>query len=244
MFYFNEYKKANVVTAAEQGLQSFSPESDTGREALHRLDYETWLPYAAKLYEISPNIEDYHLVSVPICPADIPNRNGIGFPLQELVKFQEPPISRMAYKAWTGSPLHYEHANEIHKDAYGVVLDSALHKVNGYGRGKMWKVMGLAAVDKTKYKEMARRVAAGDINTYSMGALVDSFTCSHCGEPMTDKYHCVHLNPDNDIDWREVRGLDLPSLAFRNSHGINPIELSIVESPAWTTALSDHILTR
>lgn len=234
-------QKPNVVTAADTGHVIDIKDN----QQIHSLDYPTWLPFAAKLYEISPNIEDYIIISVPICPSDLPNRNGIGFPIAELTKFQPPPVSRMAYKAWAGTPLHYDHVNEIHKDAYGVVLDASLHKISGYGNGKLWKVMGLAALDKTKYAKMARRVLDNEINTYSMGAMVDSFTCSYCKEPFSEKSYCSHLNPKNDIDWQSVRDHDdSQHLAFRNAHGINPIELSLVESPAWTTALSDHILTR
>ena len=238
-------KRANLITAGESQIEVMDALSDAGRKALSRLDYETWLPFAAKTYQISPDINDYVVVAVPICPAELPNRNGIGFPLNELVKFQPPPISRMAYKAWAGCPAHYEHKNEIHEDAYGVILDASLHKISGYGGGKLWKVMGLVGVDKTKYPEMARRVMEGDINTWSMGAYVDSFSCSYCGEEMTKTRCCQHLNRKNDIDWSEFRDYDGTNhLAFRNAHGISPIEISLVESPAWTTALSDHILTR
>lgn len=235
-------QKPDLIMAASPG-KIIAP--DDRQPMLNSLDFTTWLPFAAKLYKISPNIEDYIIISVPICPSDLPNRNGIGFPLNELTKFQPPPVSRMSYKAWTGTPLHYDHKNEIHEDAYGVVLDTSLHKISGYGNGNLWKVMGLAALDRTKYPKMAQRVLDNEINTYSMGAMVDSFSCSFCGEAMTERSSCTHLNPGNDIDWRQVRDhANRNHIAFRNAHGINPIELSLVESPAWTTALSDTILMR
>jgi hypothetical protein len=238
-------RKPNVIVAAEQSIDVKDAATDEGRAALNRLDYETWLPFAAKTYKISPNINDYLIVATPICPSDLPNRNGIGFPLNELTKFQPPPISRMAYKAWAGCPAHYEHRNQIHEDAYGVILDASLHKVSGYGGGKLWKVMGLVGIDKHKYPEMAKRVAEGDINTYSMGAYVDSFTCSYCKATMTEKQYCGHLHPKNEIDWKEFSDYDSTKhIAFRNAHGISPIEISLVESPAWVSALSDHILAR
>jgi hypothetical protein len=239
--HFSE-QRPDIVTAAEAGEVI---DVNKKPEILHSLDILTQLPFAAKLYKISPNIDDYILISVPICPSDLPNRNGIGFPLDELTKFHPPPINRMSYKAWVGCPLHYDHKNEIHEDAYGIVLDATMHKVTGYGKGKLWKVMGLAALDKTKYPKMAQRVLDNDINTYSMGAMVDAFSCSYCKEPMTEQSYCSHVHPKNDIDWQQVRGHDNSNhVAFRNAHGISPIELSLVESPAWTTALSDNILTR
>jgi hypothetical protein len=240
--HFSE-QKPNVISAAVQSEQV--TDANETPQLLSGLDCVTWLPYAAKLYHISPRIEDYILVVTPICPSDIPNRNGIGFPLNELTRFQEPPVARMAYKTWSGCPVHYEHANEDHTKAYGVILDTSLHKVSGYGQGKLWKVMGLLAIDRLKYPKMAERILHNEVNTYSMGALVDSFSCSHCGEPMSEKSYCQHLNPRNEIDWQALPNYRGPtSLAFRNSHGIQGIETSIVESPAWSTALSDHILTR
>lgn len=135
--------------------------------------------------------------------------------------------------------------NEVHTDAYGVVLDTSLHKISGYGGGKLWKVMGLIALDKTKYPEMAKRVLDGDIDTGSMGAYVDTFSCSYCNAPMTKTHCCNHIHHKNEIDWKEYKDYDGSShIAFRNAHGISPIEYSLVESPAWVPSLSDHILMR
>ncbi len=235
-------KKYKYLSAAEQGEKVMKPESSEAKHALQQLDFATWLPFAAKVYEINPDIRGYLLATIPICPSGIPNRNGIGFPLNELTKFQPPPIARQSFKAWTGCPIHYEHRNEIHKDAYGVIFDSSLRPIQGYGKGKLWKVMGLIGIDIDKYPEMARRVAEGDVNTYSMGALVDGFSCSYCGKEASKKSSCGHIDLRNDMDWNEVRSWDNQRhVAYRNAHGIQPIECSIVESPAWTTALSDQI---
>jgi hypothetical protein len=198
-------RRANVVIAST----SISV-TDVAKDpsVIQKLDYETWFPYAAKIYEISPNINDYIIIKTPICPSDIPNRNGIGFPLSELVKFQPPPVSRQTYKAWSGCPLHYEHRNEVHEDAYGVILDARMVPILNYGSGRLWKVMGLIALEKYKYPEIARRVLEGDINTYSMGAFVDYFTCSYCNTEMTKHGGCGHVNHNNDIDWKKFQDYD------------------------------------
>lgn len=228
---------ANPVT---QAVQTYDLEKD--QSLVNRLDYETWLPFAAKVYKISPRIEDYILVNTLICPSDIPNRNGIGFPATELASWQPPPVARMAYKAWQGCPVHNEHDNEDHTKAYGVILDSSLHKVAGYGGGKLWKVMGLLAIDKNKYPEMALRVLNKEVNTYSMGAMVEAFTCSYCGTECTEKYCCPHIKSTKTVNWSAYRDFDgSQHLAFLNAHGLNPIECSIVEDPAWAPALSDEV---
>lgn len=221
-------------------------DAEKDQSLVHTLDYATWLPFAAKSYHISPRIEDYILVTTPICPSDLPNRNGIGFPLEELIKFQPPPIARMAYKAWAGCPVHLEHDNEDCTKAHGIVLDASLHKITGYGNGKLWKVMGLLAIDKNKYPDIAAKVLSGELNTYSMGALVDGFSCSFCGSPITKKEYCQHVRGPDVVNWNVVTDPFSMGkhLAYLNAHSITPIEVSIVADPAWTTALSDTILTR
>jgi hypothetical protein len=136
-----------------------------------------------------------------------------------------------------------EHDNEIHEKAYGVILDASLHKVEGYGDGKLWKVMGLLAIDKNKYPDVARKVLTKEINTYSMGALVDYFTCGYCGAECSAKHTCGHITSPKNVNWKKYRDFDGSThLAFLNAHGLSPIECSIVKDPAWAPALSDNVL--
>ena len=212
------------------------------------LDYSTWLPFAAKTYHISPNINDYVLSVTPICPADIPNRNGVGFPLAELKRFAPPPSNRMVYKCWAGCPTHSEHDNEDYTKAFGVVLDSSLHKIKQYGGGELWKVMGLVATDKTKNPDTAQRVLTKSVETYSMGCLSDYMSCSLCGTPIVYKDNklvscCQHIDPESDLvfyPYKDKHGQE--HAVYRNVHGIEPFELSIVEDPAWPIALGDTLL--
>jgi hypothetical protein len=217
-------------------------QDQTGELMPGKMDYETWLPFAAVPYKLSPRIEDYIIVNTLVCPSDIPNRNGIAFPARELATFHPPPMNRQSFKAWGGCPIHLEHDNEIHDRAYGVMLDAALTKVTGYGGGKLWKVMGLIAIDKTKYPDMAMQVLKKLINTYSMGALVDRFTCGFCGTECTSRQVCSHITSPANVNWREFKHYDGQNhLAFLNAHGIQPIECSIVKDPAWAPALSDEV---
>jgi hypothetical protein len=217
-------------------------QEQTGELMPGKMDYETWLPFAAKVYHISPKIEDYIIVNTLVCPSDIPNRNGIAFPAVELARFHPPPMNRQSFKAWAGCPVHLEHDNEVHERAYGVILDSAMTPVTGYGGGKLYKVMGLLAIDKTKYPDIAQQVLTKAINTYSMGALVDAFTCGFCGMQCSSKHVCSHITSPANVNWREFQHYDgKRHLAFLNAHGIQPIECSIVKDPAWAPALSDEV---
>ena len=212
-------------------------------EQAQRIDLG-WLPFAASTYHISPRIEDYVIKNMPICPSDLPNRNGVAFPIQELVKYQPPPIARQVYKAWQGCPVHLEHDNEDCTKAYGVILDSVLTPVKGYGNGKNWKVMGLIAIDKNKYPDIAQKVLNGEINTGSMGALADRFSCSVCDQEATEKtfMNCSHISSTQNVNWKLVDHEGQKKLAYLNAHGLSPIEYSMVSDPAWAPALSDQFV--
>lgn len=194
----------------------------------------SWLPWAAKTYCISPNLDDYVVKNMPICPSDIPNRNGIGFALEELLRYQPPPIARQAYRAWTGCPVHYEHANEDCTTALGVIFDTSLRKIRTHGGDKIWMVHGLIGVDRKKYPELAARFLSGDLNTGSMGALADVFTCSICGSVVKKEiFGCGHVGSPDKVNWRIVSHAGEQKLAYLNAHNLSPIEYSLVEDPAW-----------
>lgn len=197
----------------------------------------SWLPWAAKTYHISPNLEDYVFKNMPICPSDVPNRNGIGFPLQELLRYQPPPIARQVYRAWTGCPVHYEHDNEDCTKALGVIFDTSLRQIKTHGNGKIYMVHGLIGVDKRKYPVLAGRLLDGSLNTGSMGALSDMFTCSVCGSSVTKEtlLGCGHVEGPNNVNWRMVHHEGKNKIAYLNAFNLSPIEYSLVEDPAWTT---------
>lgn len=248
--YFDREERAQMLTAGTkiEGLSvSSEPAFDAEKEPdlVSRIDFETWLPFAAKTYHISSRIEDFIIKPMPVCPSDFPNRNGIGFPIQELVRFLPPPMNRQVFKAWAGCPIHLEHDNEDYTKAYGVMLDTALTPVKGYGQNKHFKVMGLVAVDKNKHPDIAQEVLDGRITTGSMGALADSFTCSVCGRDATDNkfMNCSHIGSTKDVNWNLVNYEGKQHVAFLNAHGLSPIEYSLVRDPAWCQAMSDHILS-
>lgn len=218
---------------------------ERNQDLVAKLDFEIWLPFAAETYKINPKIEAYVIKPMPLMPSDLPNRNGVGFPIAELTKYQPPPISRQVYKAWTGVPVHLEHDNEDHEKALGVVLDTALTPIKNFGNGKHWKVMGLVAVDKDKYPEVAQKLLDNKINTGSMGTMADNFTCSVCGHQAHENQfmNCSHITSTKHVNWKLVNHEGQQKIAYLNAHGLSPIEFSIVADPAWTTALSDEILT-
>ena len=206
----------------------------------------SFLPFAAANYHISANINDYLIFTTIICPADLPNRNGIAFPLNELARFTPTPNPHMVYKAWVGCPIFSEHQNEDPTKALGIIFDTSLTKIQRV-KGNVWAVTGVIGIDKTKDAEIARKFSEGEINTVSMGALASSFTCSICGAVNDETHGCSHIPPNSTGDVNFYPFVDAEGnieIAFLNAHGLDPIETSIVQDPAWAPALSDTILQK
>lgn len=205
------------------------------------LGFEKLLPYASRALNISSNPKDYVLSVIPIMYTDLPNRNGVAFPLSELVKWCT-DYGCQAYQTWRGMPMHLEHAADEPKTALGIIVDVSLRPIKTHGNGKIWKVVCLGALDKTKRIGEERggvtfgeRVASGEANTYSMGALVDGYTCSYCGAEVGK---CSHIDPDvkrTPVTFYELNN----KLVYKQVYGIKGVELSVVADPAFITAISD-----
>jgi len=231
----------NAFVNTKMSVDSPATTVSDSPDILSKLDWQSWLPFAAKTYHISPDPNDYILKPMILMPTDIPNRNGISFPLAELVKFQPPPMNRQVYRSWVGTPIHIEHDNEDCTKAIGVVIDTALRCIKGFGDDKHWKVFGLLAIDKTKDPKIAQEVLEGKINTGSMGCTADFFSCSVCGAPATKNRftNCSHITSTEAVNWNPVTFRGEEHIAFLNAHDLSPIEFSIVRDPAWAPALSD-----
>lgn len=207
----------------------------------HTLDYQQWLPSAARRYNISKNIEDYVIVNTPMIPSDIPNRNGVAFPLHELLQFREPPVNRIVYKSWVGCPTHLEHQADDCTKALGIILDTSLVQIKNYGNGRHWMVMALLAFDKNKYPERARQIQERKVNTYSMGATCEYFTCGMSGVRLDNPAYSHRLAKAMEFDIVVDPLTYKDTLIFRNAHNLVPGECSTVDDPAWAPALSDIV---
>ena len=103
---FKESKGHNIEVSS-RGLDMVNTEPLSQGSSL---DITTWLPFAAKKYVLSGDIRDYIFVPIVTITADVPNRNGIAFPLKELVTF-DTEAGMQAYKTFKGKPIFIEHAN-------------------------------------------------------------------------------------------------------------------------------------
>lgn len=202
-----------------------------------KLDITSWLPSASKVYKISPDITDYIFVPVFTIPSGLPNRNSVAFPLQALMEFSE-DAGCLGYKTFKGKPVHIEHDNEDPEKAIGVIADCSLRKLTGFGNGKVWKLLELLCIDRSKNPDMANKILKKDYNSYSMGAMVSRYTCSICNSEITKNKDCGHVGPPGTIDFNEYDG----KLAFKNVWGIHGIETSSVATPAFSVAVADLLV--
>lgn len=221
-------KQLQVKTYTKQAISANIAKEEVAAMS-SAVGWELWLPFAAKELELSADPKDYLIHPVPIMYSDLPNRNGFAFPLTELIKWNV-ALGRQAYKGWSGMPMYTEHQSEDHKKALGIVIDTSLRRIQNFGKGKFWKVMALAAVDRNKNPARAEQMEKGELNTYSMGAMVDYCTCSYCGAVAGE---CPHVEEDNNkVTFYEKNG----QLVYKDVHGVQPYELSVVDDPAFLTA--------
>jgi len=131
------------------------------------------------------------------------NNNRDIFPESEL---------RKAAKDWIGMPLCRDHESSSVDGIRGIILDTHYDE-------KLKQVVGLCALDRINYPDLARKVQTGLVRYGSMGTAVETSVCSECGnKAQTQEQYCEHINNKNA--WGEI------------NVGLKPIEYSLVVQPA------------
>jgi hypothetical protein len=131
------------------------------------------------------------------------NNNGDLFPESELKK---------ATAKWVGMPLCRDHESSSVDGIRGIILDTHYDE-------KFKQIVGLCALDKVNYPDLARKVETGMVRYGSMGTAVETSICTDCGnraEVQSD--YCAHVT--NHTAYGEV------------NVGLKPIEYSLVVTPA------------
>ena len=180
------------VKRNQQQFVVASNESDTTK-TFREIDY-SWLPLCSDAYEISPNIEDYIFVAVPIITANVPNRNLQAFDFLEISSWdvnQGSPV----YKTFIGKPTYTNHKNNtIPHLAKGVHFDATLDYVPKYD---LYKINVLLGFDKKKDPGLCNAIVNNKgVTGYSMGAMVETFLDTHTGK-------FIGLN---DPDYKKSKG--------------------------------------
>lgn len=208
--------KPMIITAADHG----------GSSAFERRKIDTsWLPGAAKTFNISDDIADYVISDVPILTAPIPNKNMQAFTLKELLYF-DPMLHNFVFKTFVRSAMHFEHDNRDPLKAKGVIFDSVLIHVPKYD---IVKVSILIGCDRTKDPDLAKDILSKKRTGWSMGAIVKAFVDSITGQVVSQdggEYKRGTMVQINDI----------VKLCYHLCTGSNFFETSSVANPADVTA--------
>lgn len=196
---------------------------------------KNWLELASEKLLISPKLEDYVLVPISIMPSELPNKNGVGFPLRELSTWNE-EYAMPAYKTWKGKPTYHEHDNTNVERAKGIIFDTALRPLPAY-EGDLYHVVNLCGFDRRKDAALVQKILTKEMASYSMGALVRDYECSICARTVK-KGGCEHVQ----------RGK--PNYSLHNGRNLayfralEPVgfETSSVNNPAYPTATNPNYL--
>ena len=131
------------------------------------------------------------------------NNNSDIFPESELKK---------AASKWIGLPLCRDHESSSVDGIRGIILDTHYDE-------KFKQVVGLCALDKVNYPDLANKVKNGLVRYGSMGTAVERSICYECCNVATtpDEY-CNHVN--NRSSYGEI------------NVSLKPIEYSLVVQPA------------
>lgn len=196
-------------------------------------DFEQKLPFLSKNYNISDKISDYFLVPVIMFHSNIANRNGYMFPTESLIEWNNDRFC-LAYESWKYAPLHVEHKSEDITKAIGVIADVSIKKEVGYSDDSIYKVIALAAVDRTKEKKLAADIESGKRNSWSMGCNATHIFCSYCG---ATQGQCTHINDTDGVIFYQLNG----KIVCRAASGLSGIELSSVGTPAFAMAVNNKV---
>ena len=231
------YKPKGRSLAPSEALAKIVSSEDVQRSTVEKIAKTpidiSWLPFAAKAYNLSTDIRDYVVSAPPVITADIPNRNLQGMPSEEILTWK-PQLGRIAYSTFRGKPTFENHNNKDVTQAKGVNFDAVIVGVPGFN---LLKIVVLSAFDRSKDPELANGILKGEKRFYSMGCWVETFTCSVCGvENGLTACNCIN---------QFGRGGITPEgkLVYQCCHGLDYFENSSVESPADISAIGDKIFS-
>lgn len=212
-----------------------SSQSSGGSERF--LDVDVKLKQAAEHYKISPSIQDYVIIPVPVCVTEMPNTNGDSASLKELLTFK-PELGQLTYETWKFKPLFVEHDNKDIKKAVGVILDCYLRPLRKF-KGNHAKMIQLLGIDRELNPRMAESYLKGENNGFSMGMWYKAYTCSICGQKVGQGIGnvCSHTRPQKPT-YVAVDG----RLGYRQCHNLTGFECSVVGDGAYISSVTSYVL--
>jgi hypothetical protein len=210
---------------------------DETKQAL--VQAKSTLPFFAEMYNISADLRDHIMVPVVIMPTELPNRNVVGFPYDQLVK-ANPDMGCLAYQTWVNKPTFVDHVNSDYTKAKGIILATAMRKIPGSG-GDLYKIINLCTFDRSRDPVLGNQILTGERRSYSMGAWTSGFACAQCNA-LHPSVACAHIDmkkPKLSTYMDREGRQQLTYLRAQNPVGF---ETSSVTVPAYVSATTDHIM--
>jgi len=215
---------------AQKNADISNIEHDTVQRALNLISPSV-LAGVAKVYDLSPSIDDYIFPVPRAVAADIPNSNGDMFPHEELVRFSS-AHKCLVFQTFRNVPLHIEHASANPKAARGFIPDAYYMQSDPKDR----HVLTVVAMDTTKDPPLAEGLLSGDIDKFSMGCACGHVDCSYCNKrAYTDNDLCDHIR------WHKMSYIN-GKLVYEKCGDVEYRELSSVGDPAYAGATTQYLL--
>lgn len=198
----------------------------------------SYLKFCSEAYDISDDPRDYVIVDLPIVESDVPNRNMDAFGALELTSWNAVAKSPV-WRTFQWAPSFQDHVNQDPKAAKGVLFDASYLRA-----GPGWNVRILWGCDRSKDQKLAAAIMSGKRNAYSMGALASFVSCSchgrvYDGNPANG---CENIRAGKKGEIINMAGRG-DVLCHDSCHGVNFVEASSVEDPAFYGAQSDLVLS-
>ena len=96
---------------------------------------------------------------------------------------------RIASRKWIGKPLCVDHQSDSVDGVRGIILDTHYDQ-------KLKQVVGLCALDRVNYPDLARKVESGTVRFGSMGtgvkiSVCSEFTCANQAKTASEYCNCI-----------------------------------------------------
>jgi len=184
----------------------------------------------------------------PAC-AELVNNNGNGWTNEVLMS---------TFRSFVGAENYLEHV-QVPELSKGKILDAVLrpvrYKAKNGEEADVYYCDILVATDR-KHDALVGKIAAGELNTMSMGCLADYVQCSRCGVILGDNDpNCQHIDRELLSTFRDEDGVEriVAELCGRcveqdgklvgDPKSVRFIEASWVEKPAFYGAVLNHYIS-
>lgn len=202
-----------------------------------QLDIDFWLPQAAKVFEVSPKLEDYVVVPNVAFWTGVSNTNGDSVRAVDTIAYRATDGMCM-YETFRGKGSYWNHENNtVPELASGLIFDSYLRPVENIPN--VLKVVLLVGFCRQKNPELAKQILNRQITSYSVGMTYDGYEISTTGDVIQDQNQArFAITRPNQPPFLDRNG----EMVFR--YLINPrgLECSAVPTPAFASAVGDTVM--